>query len=41
MPLLSSGQISMGDINVKLGRGRTTANTRLAGGSTPSGCTPS
>ena len=35
MPLPSSGQISMGDINVELGRGRTTANTSLAGGSTP------
>jgi hypothetical protein len=35
MPLPSSGQISMGDINVELGRGRTTANTSLAGGTTP------
>jgi hypothetical protein len=35
MPLPTSGQISMGDINVELGRGRTTANTALAGGSTP------
>ena len=35
MPLPSSGQISMGDINVELGRSRTTANTSLAGGSTP------
>jgi hypothetical protein len=36
MPLPSSGPISMGDINVELGRSRTTANTALAGGSTPS-----
>ena len=35
MALPSSGQISMGDINVELGRTRTTANTSLAGGSTP------
>lgn len=35
MALPSSGQISMGDINVELGRSRTTANTSLAGGSTP------
>ena len=35
MPLPSSGRISMGDINVELGRGRTTANTSLAGGTTP------
>ena len=31
MALPSSGQISMGDINVELGRSRTTANTSLAG----------
>jgi len=37
MALPSSGQISMGDINVELGRTRTTANTSLAGGSTPVG----
>ena len=35
MPLPPSGPISMGDINVELGRARTTANTALAGGSTP------
>lgn len=35
MALPSSGQISMGDINVELGRGRTTSNTSLAGGSVP------
>lgn len=35
MALPSSGQISMGDINVELDRTRTTANTSLAGGSTP------
>jgi hypothetical protein len=35
MALPSSGQISMGDINVELGRARTTTNTLLAGGSTP------
>ena len=35
MALPNSGQISMGDINVELGRSRTTANTSLAGGSTP------
>jgi hypothetical protein len=31
MALSSSGQISMGDINVELGRTRTTGNTKLAG----------
>ena len=31
----SPNQISMGDINVELGRTRTTANTSLAGGNTP------
>ena len=35
MALPYSGQISMGDINVELGRTRTTANSSLAGGSTP------
>ena len=35
MALPSSGQISMGDINVELDRTRTTANTSLAGGNTP------
>lgn len=35
MALPSSGQISMGDINVELGRSRTTVNTSLAGGTTP------
>ena len=35
MALSSSGQISIGDINVELGRTRTTSNTKLAGGSTP------
>jgi hypothetical protein len=35
MPLPSSGQISMGDINEELNRSRNTANTSLAGGSTP------
>ena len=31
----SPNQISMGDINVELGRTRTTSNTSLAGGNTP------
>jgi len=35
MALSSSGQISIGDINVELSRTRTTSNTKLAGGSTP------
>lgn len=35
MTLPSSGRLSMGDINVELGRSRTTANTSLAGGSNP------
>lgn len=37
MALTSSGQLSMGDINVELGRTRTTSNTSLAGGTTPIG----
>lgn len=35
MGLPYNGQISMGDINVELGRARTTSNTQLAGASTP------
>ena len=35
MALPSSGQISMGDINVELDRTRTTTGTELAGDSTP------
>jgi len=35
MPLPSSGPISMGDINEEAGLTRNTANTKLAGASTP------
>jgi len=35
MALPYSGTISMGDINVELGRARTTSNSRLAGAATP------
>ena len=35
MGLQYSGQISMGNINVELGRANNTANTSLAGGVTP------